>query len=344
MNMKQISLFLVSMTLIPTTHAASFFSTLTPPSESSGTVEKIQIYANQYLDVDRILREHTMTKNTKTKLISEKNRISKSIKELKAQHDSEKWEPGTGGYSINPKLKFYDIQSYHLSCESSATATILNYLGKTATEDDVIAKLAPHFYGIGLSSTNIWWDPDLGFVGDINGGQRKLTGFGVYEKPITKIYRQYNLNTKIMNNLMYAGLTDTGSHLTSLLSALESWDGVQMWWDYCTSKDAEDGILIDTNQILVDTFGLFSKNTCSSEASARTLTWNTYDSNLNTKPITALNGEHNFVLLGWKWSKENPTHIIVWDTFTGKHVYPTSEWLKKWGAVNNRSIIVSKKK
>lgn len=99
-------------------------------------------------------------------------------------------------------MKFLDVQSYNLSCESSATATILTHLlGKTISEDTVIAQLAPSYYGVGKSVTGIWGDPDIGFVGNIHGGQRKMTGFGVYEKPLVKIYSNYHLHTEIINNI-----------------------------------------------------------------------------------------------------------------------------------------------
>ncbi len=93
----------------------------------------------------------------------------------------------------------------------------------------MISQLTPSFYGVGKSATGIWGDPDIGFVGDINGGQRKLTGFGVYEKPLTKIYDKYHLHTEVINNLSYGTADNTGTHLNKLFEALESGKGVQLW-------------------------------------------------------------------------------------------------------------------
>jgi hypothetical protein len=39
----------------------------------------------------------------------------------------------------------------------------------------------------------------------------------------------------------------------------------------------------------------------------------------------------------------SPTHIRVWDTDTGYHLYPVVEWMRKWEAMDYRSIIISKK-
>lgn len=87
-------------------------------------------------------------------------------------------ESGSEGYDISSRMKKKDIQSYALSCESSSTSSILTYLlGSDISEDAVIEKLDKHFWQNQKLVLGIWGDPDKGFVGDINGSQRKLTGY-----------------------------------------------------------------------------------------------------------------------------------------------------------------------
>ena len=85
-----------------------------------------------------------------------------------------------------------------------------------------------------------------------------------------------------------------------------------------------------------------AKNTCASLDKDRTITWNSVGPNLEKIPVSALNGEHAFILLGYVGMIDSPTQIIVWDVNTGKHTYPTTEWMRKWSKMQNRAIIISK--
>ena len=68
--------------------------------------------------------------------------------------------------------------------------------------------------------------------------------------------------------------------------------------------------------------------------------WKYKDENWELKIYKWLNWEHAFYLLWYKWNYKKPTHIIVWDTMTGKHTYPTNKWMRKWDKMQNRSIII----
>jgi hypothetical protein len=61
------------------------------------------------------------------------------------------------------------------------------------------------------------------------------------------------------------------------------------------------------------------------------------------KVIDAISGEHAFILLGYIGSLEKPSHIIVFDTDTGRHIYPYSEWMRKWALMEYRSLLIPKK-
>lgn len=81
-------------------------------------------------------------------------------------------------------------QEHALTCETAALRMALNYYGTGVTEDELLENLRfdtrkPK------SPENIWGDPELGFIGDINGSVFKGTGYGVYDKPILDLALKY---------------------------------------------------------------------------------------------------------------------------------------------------------
>ncbi|MDQ7023166.1 MAG: hypothetical protein Q9M97_06615 [Candidatus Gracilibacteria bacterium] len=104
---------------------------------------------------------------------------------------------------------------------------------------------------------------------------------------------------------------------------------VQVWGDICTNPKYYSG-----KETICKIRGKLSWNY------KRELKWKYKDENGNYKDYIGLNGEHAFYLLGYKGNYLNPTNIIIWDTMTGKHTYPTSEWMRKWGKMQYRSIVV----
>lgn len=81
-------------------------------------------------------------------------------------------------------------QEHALTCEAAALRMALNYYGTGVTEEELLGKLAfdtkePKGFD------NIWGDPDLGFVGDIDGSIFKGTGYGVYDRPIRDLASEY---------------------------------------------------------------------------------------------------------------------------------------------------------
>lgn len=81
-------------------------------------------------------------------------------------------------------------QEHALTCETAALRMALNYHGEKVTEEELLGKLAFNTKDP-KSPENIWGDPDLGFVGDIDGSVFKGTGYGVYEKPILDLALKY---------------------------------------------------------------------------------------------------------------------------------------------------------
>lgn len=81
-------------------------------------------------------------------------------------------------------------QEHALTCETAALRMSLNYYGMGVTEEELLKKLS--FSATGSKTIdNIWGDPDLGFVGNIDGSVFKGTGYGVYDKPIRDLAEEY---------------------------------------------------------------------------------------------------------------------------------------------------------
>jgi len=252
--------------------------------------------------------------------------------------------------------KFYkkSIQQQELSCESSATSDIISTIKKQkVTEYDVIKKLPKSFFwktAYWKGKDRYWWDPDVWFVWYLDkykgrwALQRKYEWYWVYEKPLSKVYSQYWIKNRVINkfNRQNLWISNSLQQLVFSLKQISDWNYIQMWWDTCTYPKYEDW-KINSGHITQEQANkwLNWRNKCLYPYRSRILLWRYTDHiTWKTKVIKWLNGEHAFYLLWYKWNIENPTHIIVWDTNTWKHTYPTSEWLRKWDKMDNRSILV----
>lgn len=239
--------------------------------------------------------------------------------------------------TIDRSLSYHlRIQQYSLSCEIAALQIILDQVGISVSEADIFGSI-PQF-PFAYSSGGIWWDPDVEFVGSYTGGQTRQTGYGVYEFPLAQYAQSYSLSTRIINQTSYTGWYDAVSHLSSLLAALDDdRSHVILWWDWCTDPISEDGFFPKWGKSVFRFFPLPARNRCWRSAAERVLIWST----TADREIVWLSGEHAFVLLGYVGRRDHPTHIIVWDTYTGRHVYPYLEWMRKWSLMQYRSLIIS---
>lgn len=75
-----------------------------------------------------------------------------------------------------------DKQDRALSCEAAALKMALNYRGLGLTETDIMAIVG---YDPTIKNGNIWGDPNVAFVGNIDGSQNS-TGYGVHWDPIAR--------------------------------------------------------------------------------------------------------------------------------------------------------------
>lgn len=244
------------------------------------------------------------------------------------------------------------IQEYTYSCEISATSDILSTIKqKIIREDELIKKIWKSWFGKSsqkhTNGRTIWGNPNEGFVWNIHvdekwiqASQRRMTGYGVYEQPIAQLYSEYGVNSKIINYKNHTADYTPKQHLTELLTELEAWNFVQFWGDVCTNPLYDDGE-INLNEMSQAHIvaGKIGKNNCWSWKLNRDITWY-YKQNGKLVKHTGLIGEHNFYMLGYRGTKENPNHIILWDTQTGEHMYPTAEFMRKWSAMDYRSLVI----
>ncbi|MDD5110372.1 MAG: C39 family peptidase [Patescibacteria group bacterium] len=115
-------------------------------------------------------------------------------------------------------------QEHALSCEVAALQMALEYYKVPVTESELIAAL-PFVTREPRGKNNVWGDPDLGFVGNIDGVSPK-TGYGVYAKPIAALAQKYRTARNI-----------TGATLTELLQEVQAQRPVVVWGTLSSGRD-----------------------------------------------------------------------------------------------------------
>ncbi len=257
-------------------------------------------------------------------------------------------------FNIFPDMYELTLQKKSLSCESAAAADILETFFRKSIHEDSVISLLPkwsHYNTLPQEHPDgikIWGNPELWFVwhidhsSDITAKQKLMTWYWVYEAPISDVYQDYWFYTEIFNESKHNSVIWPDMHLRYLLEKLQNGSMVQLWWDWCTKIEYDDGILESKNDGNIGWY-VSAKNTCYNVDDPRELKWKYYDRNWKLQEHIWLDGEHAFILLWWKGDIKNPTHIRVWDTDTGYHLYPKQEWMRKWEKMDYRSIIITKK-
>jgi uncharacterized protein YvpB len=118
----------------------------------------------------------------------------------------------------------YHHQEHKLSCEVASLLMALEYRNVKVTESELIRQL-PFSDPGPRSASNIWGDPNLGFVGNID-GQMPNTGYGVYEQPIYDLAVKYR-PAKIA----------TSSSLDELVTELANGNPIVVWGVVGTGRD-----------------------------------------------------------------------------------------------------------
>lgn len=194
---------------------------------------------------------------------------------------------------INPAIKldvFYHHQEHNLSCEVASLMMALNYKGANVTESELIRHLPVSDPGP-RSKDNIWGDPNLGFVGNIDGSMPN-TGYGVYEKPIYDLAMEYR-PAKIITN----------ATVGDLLAELTNHNPVVVW-------------------------GVVGKG--------MDISWKTPAG----QAVDAKLDEHARTLIGFTGKSDNPQLLILLDPIYGEIRMSVPDFLKNWGVLNNRAVVI----
>lgn len=110
-----------------------------------------------------------------------------------------------------------DLQDKPLSCEAAALKMALANKGVQVSENDIMARVPTN--GVHRSG-NVWGDPYLEFVGDINGKQNS-TGYGVYWGPIAAA-----------GNAWRSSEAFTGWSIQQLTAEIQRGNAVVVWGVY----------------------------------------------------------------------------------------------------------------
>ncbi len=239
-------------------------------------------------------------------------------------------------FDISNKYKL-TLQKYKLSCEIAALRMVIFSLTWESISEEEILSSFPIFEWK-LWEDRVWWDPEKEFVWSYTGSQRANTGYGVYEAPLAE-YLDGLAIKGIISNIYTDEFIMPYDRLRKWLDAIHSGSRVILWWDWCTSLDNEDGVVEKIDTYIFRFFPITAKNSCDREVEYRGISWYIKKWAL----IKWLSWEHVFLLLWYIGSIEKPTHIIVWDTDTGKHVYRYSEWMRKWKLLEYRMLIIHPK-
>lgn len=105
--------------------------------------------------------------------------------------------------AVLPETVIMDVKKYAqthpASCESASAHVVMDYFGSDFSEDSIIeeigADLSPrHFDADG----NLHWgNPQKTFVGDIDGKNVYVDGYGVYNEPIAKVLKNHGFSASI---------------------------------------------------------------------------------------------------------------------------------------------------
>lgn len=91
-------------------------------------------------------------------------------------------------------------QQHISSCEASAARMALAYRGIFANDADIVQRFGYNPRPL-YKSTNTWDDPNEMYVGNINGAQPKLEGYGAYAGPIAKGIKSYGIDAQAIYNV-----------------------------------------------------------------------------------------------------------------------------------------------
>lgn len=99
----------------------------------------------------------------------------------------------------------YHRQEHELSCEAAALKMVLNYYGLTVTEAEILQRMPMDRRP---KKDGIWGDPDLAFVGDVD-GVMGVSGYGIHWPAMARLASEWK-RTEILES---GKVTDLTRHL-----------------------------------------------------------------------------------------------------------------------------------
>jgi uncharacterized protein YvpB len=123
--------------------------------------------------------------------VAEFNRITADLNQIVS----------TGDNAINAALAATHIisgvsfiyQSHPLSCEEAATSMALTHQGINLSQETILAELGADRHAAYTDSSGRlrWGNPYQTFVGNVNGSEYNLTGYGTYWPPLVRIAKSH---------------------------------------------------------------------------------------------------------------------------------------------------------
>lgn len=111
----------------------------------------------------------------------------------------------------------YFRQAHALSCEAASLRMALAYYGVSTNDDEILGRIGYNPQPRDLA-TNTWQDPNVEFVGDVN-GKLNVTGWGVYAGPVARVARSFGRSADVIYSPSSA----------SVASAIHAGRPVVMW-------------------------------------------------------------------------------------------------------------------
>lgn len=123
----------------------------------------------------------------------------------------------TSAYEVRKLGVPFFRQAHALSCEAASLRMALAYYGVGTNDDEILGRIgyAPQPRD---TVTNTWQDPNVEFVGDVN-GKLNVTGWGVYAGPVAKAARSFGRSADVIYSPSAA----------SVASAIYAGKPVVMW-------------------------------------------------------------------------------------------------------------------
>lgn len=149
--------------------------------------------------------------------------ISADIKSINGLDSNESF---TSSFTTEAKKVLLSVPQYRQvnskECQIVATQIIMGYKGK-AKDKTTIFNEFPKETTVCDAENNIWGNPNIGFVGDINGNHDCASGnrgYGVYWSPVSSYLSRNGISNSVSR----------GMSITQLTQEIEAGHPVMLWW------------------------------------------------------------------------------------------------------------------